>query len=100
MVCLFATLQTIAKAKWWYQDPLSDVYQAAANAVETHWGMSPGFVCEGGTMRVSPFLEDVLKAPVVLLPLSQSSANCHLPVRSLVAQCRICFTRRGAAWAG
>lgn len=48
-----------ARGKWWLQDPFSDSYQAAARAIEKHWGVKPNFVCEGGTLRVTPFLEEV-----------------------------------------
>ena len=53
-------LQTSAKAKWWLQDPLNRFYQAAGAAIQKHWGVPPNFVCEGGTLRVTPFLEEVM----------------------------------------
>jgi protoheme ferro-lyase len=54
-----AACQTLAKAKWWLQDPFSASYRAAAAAIQKHWGVKPNFVCEGGTLRVTPFLEEV-----------------------------------------
>ncbi len=52
-------MQVLAKAKWWLQDPFNSSYQAAARAIEKHWDVKPNFVCEGGTLRVTPFLEEV-----------------------------------------
>ncbi len=51
--------QTTAKARWWIQDPFNAYYQSAARAIEKHWKVRPNFVCEGGTLRVTPFLEEV-----------------------------------------
>ena len=59
-------MRVTARGKWWLQDPFSDSYQAAARAIEKHWGVKPIFVCEGGTLRVTPFLEEV-RAVVLLL---------------------------------
>lgn len=55
-------LRVTARAKWWLQNPFSETYQAAAAAIEQHWGVKPNFVCEGGTLRVTPFLEEVTLA--------------------------------------
>lgn len=53
--------------------------QAAARAISHHWGRPPIFVREGGTVRVTTFLEKVLNAPAMHLPLGQSSDAPHLP---------------------
>lgn len=66
-------------AAWWLQSPTAPHYQAAARAVERHWGCAPIFVREGGTVRVTTFLEKTLHAPALHLPLGQSSDATHLP---------------------
>jgi di- and tripeptidase len=53
--------------------------QAAAVAVEKEWGRPPIFVREGGTVRVTTFLEKTLRAPAIHLPIGQSSDSPHLP---------------------
>ena len=51
--------QNINKASSWAQDPFGRYYLAAARAIKKHWNTPPNFVCEGGTLRVTPFLEEV-----------------------------------------
>ncbi len=53
--------------------------QAAARAIEREWGCAPIFVREGGTVRVTTFLEKTLRAPAIHLPFGQSSDSPHLP---------------------
>ena len=58
-VYLLLRVQKVTKAKWWSQDPYNRFYQAAATSITKHWKVAPNFVCEGGTLRVTPFLEEV-----------------------------------------
>lgn len=55
------------------------ILQAAAQAIEKHWGRPPVYVREGGTVRVTTFLERTLQAPAMHLPLGQASDAPHLP---------------------
>lgn len=68
-----------AHASWWLQDPESPAFQAAARAIRRHWGRWPIFVREGGTVRVTTFLEKTLGAPAIHIPIGQSSDAPHLP---------------------
>lgn len=83
-----------AHAAWWLQSPAASHYQVAARAVQRHWGRPPMFVREGGTVRVTTFLEKTLKAPALHLPIGQSSDAPHLPnerirLLNLVTGCRV-----------
>ena len=53
--------------------------QAAARAIAKEWGRPPIFVREGGTVRVTTFLEKTLRSPAIHLPFGQSSDSPHLP---------------------
>lgn len=97
-----------AHAAWWLQSPAASHYQVAARAVQRHWGRPPMFVREGGTVRVTTFLEKTLKAPALHLPVGQSSDAPHLPnerirLLNLVTGCRVLasmfldFAARGQA---
>ena len=69
----------MAHAAWWLESPSAPLYVAAAGAVARHWGVPPIFVREGGTVRVTTFLQKVLRAPALHLPVGQSSDAPHLP---------------------
>jgi hypothetical protein len=77
--------QNINKARSWAQDPYNPFYQAAARAIQRHWRVPPNFVCEGGTLRMTPFLEHALGAPALHLPLAQATDNAHVAVGSAFA---------------
>ena len=66
------------RGDWWLGDPQSRAYRAAARAVEAEWGQRPLFVREGGSIPLTPYLEQTLHAPVVHIPLSQASHKAHL----------------------
>jgi acetylornithine deacetylase/succinyl-diaminopimelate desuccinylase-like protein len=88
------TIQLVSHASWWLQKPTSWHYEAAARAVERHWGRPPVFVREGGTVRVTTFLEKTLGAPALHLPMGQSSDSPHLPnerirLLNLLMGCRV-----------
>lgn len=63
---------------WWLGDLNSHAYRAAARAVEAEWGQRPLFVREGGSIPLTPYLEQTIRAPVVHIPLSQASHRAHL----------------------
>eukprot|EP00850_Spirogloea_muscicola_P002699 SM000010S04337 [mRNA] locus=s10:1062363:1070596:- [translate_table: standard] len=58
---------------WWLADPNCHFYKTAEKAIEKQWGMRPMYVREGGTLPVLPFLEKVLGAPALQLPISQAT---------------------------
>ena len=70
-------VQVVSAADWWLADPESAHYRAAAAAIEAVWGKRPLLVREGGTMRVTPFLEKALGAPAMHLPIGQASDGAH-----------------------
>lgn len=63
----------------WITDPSWGHFQIAAKAVRDVWGVEPLYVCEGGTMPIFSFLSKKLDAPIVQVPLGQSSDGAHLP---------------------
>lgn len=63
----------------WITDPSCGHFQIAAKAVRDVWGVEPLYVCEGGTMPIFSFLSKKLEAPIVQVPLGQSSDGAHLP---------------------
>lgn len=73
------TVSMTSHAAWWWGDPSAPHFQAAAAAIEEHWGRPPIFVREGGTVRVTTFLERTLGAPALHFPMGQSSDAPHLP---------------------
>jgi acetylornithine deacetylase/succinyl-diaminopimelate desuccinylase-like protein len=72
------TVVMTSHAAWWMQSPTAPHYQAAARAIAAHWSKPPIFVREGGTVRVTTFLEKTLGAPALHLPIGQSSDGPHL----------------------
>ena len=71
------SVRVLSVADWWIADPSSPHYAAAAGAIEEVWGSPPLLVREGGTMRVTPFLERELGAPALHLPVGQASDGAH-----------------------
>lgn len=63
---------------WWEADPKSQLFQMAERAVQREWGVDPLYVREGGTMPVASLIEKMLGAPALMIPMGQSSDNCHL----------------------
>ncbi|KAI0563270.1 Nucleophile aminohydrolase [Gracilaria domingensis] len=64
---------------WWLEDPSCEHFQIAARAIKSVWGVEPQYVCEGGSMPVFSFLSKTLDAPLLQVPLGQSSDGAHLP---------------------
>ena len=51
----------------------SELVHCVDAAIERVWGQRPRHVREGGTMPVTSELENLLKAPAVLVPFGQAS---------------------------
>lgn len=64
---------------WWIGDPNGKEFQIAARAVRSVWNVEPACVCEGGSMPLFSFLTETLDAPIVQVPLGQSTDGAHLP---------------------
>lgn len=71
-------LQVHSVGDWWEADPQSQLFQMAERAVRREWGEQPLYVREGGTMPVACLIEKMLGAPALMIPMGQSSDNCHL----------------------
>jgi acetylornithine deacetylase/succinyl-diaminopimelate desuccinylase-like protein len=71
-------IQVNHRGEWWLGDPKDKTFQAAGKAVRDVWGQEPLLVREGGTMPLTSFLVNTLKAPALHLPLGQSSDSAHL----------------------
>lgn len=69
----------VNKGDWWLGDPSCPQIQIAESAVRSVWGVTPEYVCEGGSMPLFSFLVKSLDAPLVQVPLGQSSDGAHLP---------------------
>lgn len=73
------TVECVNKGDWWLGEPLSPHFQIAKRAVRSVWGVDPDYVCEGGSMPQFSYLVKTLNAPLVQVPLGQSSDGAHLP---------------------
>lgn len=71
------TVRVVSSADWWLADPSSPHYRAAAEAIQEVWSQEVRFVREGGTMRVTPFLQAELGAPAMHVPIGQASDGAH-----------------------
>lgn len=71
-------MQVHSVGDWWEADPKSQLFQMAERAVRREWGVDPLYVREGGTMPVASLIEKMLGAPALMIPMGQSSDNCHL----------------------
>ncbi|EFJ51074.1 hypothetical protein VOLCADRAFT_57861, partial [Volvox carteri f. nagariensis] len=71
-------LHVEARGKWWEVWQGSPWLAMAEAAIHKEWGVHPLYVREGGTMPVASYLERVLCAPAIMIPMGQSSDNCHL----------------------
>lgn len=76
--CACLCLQVHSVGDWWEADPKSQLFQMAERAVRREWGVDPLYVREGGTMPVASLIEKMLGAPALMIPMGQSSDNCHL----------------------
>lgn len=64
-------------AKSWLSDPKHPNYEAAAKAIETVYGVRPDYSREGGSIPITPALEDATGMNVLLLPIGASDDMAH-----------------------
>ena len=64
-------------AKSWLSDPQHPNYEAAAKAIETVHGVRPDYSREGGSIPITPALEDATGMNVLLLPIGASDDMAH-----------------------
>lgn len=76
-VCLW--LAGCQVGDWWFGSQDAEAFLMAEAAIVDVWGVRPCHVREGGTMPITAFLENLLKAPAIHLPLGQATDNAHLP---------------------
>ncbi|CDF36828.1 unnamed protein product [Chondrus crispus] len=72
-------VECVNKGDWWLGDPSCRQFQIAERAVRAVWGIKPVYVREGGSMPLFSYLVKTLQAPLVQIPLGQSSDGAHLP---------------------
>lgn len=65
-------------AEPWLGDPFNHVYQVLASQIEKHWGTTPLYIREGGSIPLIRFLEKCFQAPAAQIPCGQASDNAHL----------------------
>ena len=64
-------------AKAWLSDPKHPNYEAAAKAIEKVYGVSPDYTREGGSIPITPALEDATGMNVLLLPIGAGDDMAH-----------------------
>lgn len=64
-------------AKSWLSDPKHPNYAAAARAIEKVYGVPPDYSREGGSIPITPALEDATGMNVLLLPIGASDDMAH-----------------------
>lgn len=70
-------VRTLGTGEWWLGDLSNPLFRLSAEAIEDVWGLSPLYTREGGSIPIVPFMEQIFDAPVILLPVGQSSDNAH-----------------------
>lgn len=73
------TVECLNRGDWWLGDLGCPQIQIAAEAIREVWGVDPEYVCEGGSMPLFSYLAKTLEAPLVQVPMGQSSDGAHLP---------------------
>lgn len=63
--------------RWWYADPKSKPFQAAAKATVAVHGSEPDFTREGGSIPVSLTLSELSGADLCLVPMGRSDDGPH-----------------------
>jgi acetylornithine deacetylase/succinyl-diaminopimelate desuccinylase-like protein len=64
-------------AKAWLSDPKHPNYEAAARAIEKVYGVPPDYSREGGSIPITPALEEATQMNVLLLPIGASDDMAH-----------------------
>lgn len=72
-------VECVNRGDWWLGDPSCPQFQIAERAVRDVWGTKPEYVREGGSMPLFSYMVKTLRAPLVQIPLGQSSDGAHLP---------------------
>ena len=63
--------------KSWLSDIKHPNYEAAANAIERVYGVTPDYTREGGSIPITSMLEDATKMNVMLLPVGACDDMAH-----------------------
>ena len=74
------------RANWWLGNTGSPYFKAAERAIEKEWKIAPLHIREGGSIPAIPWLESVLQADAVHIPMGQATDNAHLPNERLRLQ--------------
>lgn len=64
-------------AKSWLSNPKHPNYEAAAKAIEKVYGVPPDYSREGGSIPITPALEEATGMNVLLLPIGASDDMAH-----------------------
>ena len=70
-------VELIHGAKAWLSSPKHPNYEAAARAAEKVYGVPPDFTREGGSIPITPALEDATGVNVLLLPIGACDDMAH-----------------------
>lgn len=71
---------------WWLGNVQHPIFSVAKEAIEQVWGDRPNFIREGGSIPLTSWLERVLGAPALHLPIGQATDNAHMPNERLSLQ--------------
>lgn len=70
-------LELMSAGKCWISDPNNWNFEAAKKATKEVWGVDPDFTREGGSIPVAVTFQEVLKKPLVLLPIGRGDDGAH-----------------------
>jgi acetylornithine deacetylase/succinyl-diaminopimelate desuccinylase-like protein len=71
------TVEMIHGGKPWLSDPKHPNYEAAAKAIEKVYGQKPDYTREGGSIPITPAIEDATGMNVLLLPVGACDDMAH-----------------------
>lgn len=61
----------------WLSDPKHPNFEAAAKAIEKVYGLAPDYTREGGSIPITPAIEDATGMNVLLLPIGACDDMAH-----------------------
>jgi hypothetical protein len=61
----------------WLSDPRHPNFEAAAKAIEKVYGVAPDYTREGGSIPITPAIEDATGMNVLLLPIGACDDMAH-----------------------
>lgn len=61
----------------WLSDPKHPNFEAAARAIERVYGLAPDYTREGGSIPITPAIEDATGMNVLLLPIGACDDMAH-----------------------